>query len=343
MAKCYNCGHSFDYDKYYGICPKCSAYNKEKLPEEEHQELHEQYDQQKECGNLDSQGYYGVPGAGQDYHSMPGAGQDYQGMSGAGQEYHNMPGTEQYPGYYGSYRETAVQGGRPKSSSASIAVFIFLILGIVAVIGMPIVYLVGKSMDLGIQIARDAVVEAREWREEDWAVPKDDWEETPALEPQQPRQSVEITAVGLQETCLFGKEQKMSLTVMGQPYVKIPAGQVEGFPKGENLVAIPVSYLDETETYVEYNSLGMIYTGFGEQVYRYALDSFDLEGYEQELGDTEIVDAYSIVWGETGQGEILAFLPEETTAFTLYLESRDEDTYQMLGLYGIPLEIQAPD
>lgn len=41
--KCYNCGKNFEYETYYGICPKCGCYNK---PEEKdlHQELHDLYD-----------------------------------------------------------------------------------------------------------------------------------------------------------------------------------------------------------------------------------------------------------------------------------------------------------
>ena len=309
MAKCYNCKNSFDYEKYYGICPKCSAYNKEKLPEEEHEELHEQYDSQKICGNLNNQGYYGAPDSAQEYYRGPEPAQEYQ----------YVPGPDQYSGSYGSCQRPVMQGGRPKSSSASIAVFIFLILGIVAAILMPIVYLVGKSMDLGTRIVKDAAVEAREWKEEDWASLEEEWEEPPAAELQQPRQSVEITEAGIHKTCLLGKGQNMALTVMEQPYVKIPAGQVEGFPQGENLVAVPVSYQDESEEYSDYYPLGMIYAGYGEQMYRSMMDSYDLEGYEEEL---------------------LVFLPEDITGFSLYLESRDEDTYQMLGLYGIPLEIQ---
>lgn len=38
MAKCRECGTDFDYDNYYGICPKCGVYHKEKPPEEGHQQ-----------------------------------------------------------------------------------------------------------------------------------------------------------------------------------------------------------------------------------------------------------------------------------------------------------------
>ena len=27
--KCLSCGKNFDYEKYYGICPKCGTYNKQ--------------------------------------------------------------------------------------------------------------------------------------------------------------------------------------------------------------------------------------------------------------------------------------------------------------------------
>lgn len=42
--KCYSCGKNFDYEKYYGICPKCGCYNKKETAEEQHQQYHEQYD-----------------------------------------------------------------------------------------------------------------------------------------------------------------------------------------------------------------------------------------------------------------------------------------------------------
>lgn len=44
MAKCCNCGKSFDYEKYYGICPKCSAYNREEMPEEAYEKIYKEDD-----------------------------------------------------------------------------------------------------------------------------------------------------------------------------------------------------------------------------------------------------------------------------------------------------------
>lgn len=37
--KCFNCGKTFDYEKYYGICPRCGCFNKQETKEEIHQEL----------------------------------------------------------------------------------------------------------------------------------------------------------------------------------------------------------------------------------------------------------------------------------------------------------------
>ena len=42
--KCLNCGKNFDYEKYYGICPKCGSFNKEETPQEQHQRYHKEYD-----------------------------------------------------------------------------------------------------------------------------------------------------------------------------------------------------------------------------------------------------------------------------------------------------------
>lgn len=42
--KCFNCGKNFDYEKYYGICPKCGSFNKTETAREQHQRYHDAYD-----------------------------------------------------------------------------------------------------------------------------------------------------------------------------------------------------------------------------------------------------------------------------------------------------------
>lgn len=42
--KCSSCHKQFDNEKYYGICPKCGAFNKLRLAEEEHMNYHDMYD-----------------------------------------------------------------------------------------------------------------------------------------------------------------------------------------------------------------------------------------------------------------------------------------------------------
>lgn len=36
--RCFNCNKNFDYDKYYGICPKCGCYNKKESSQEQQQQ-----------------------------------------------------------------------------------------------------------------------------------------------------------------------------------------------------------------------------------------------------------------------------------------------------------------
>lgn len=42
--KCSNCGKKFDYEKYYGICPKCGSFHKKETAGEQHQRYHDAYD-----------------------------------------------------------------------------------------------------------------------------------------------------------------------------------------------------------------------------------------------------------------------------------------------------------
>ena len=41
---CKNCHKKFDNEKYYGICPKCGAFNRLHVSEEEHMNYHNMYD-----------------------------------------------------------------------------------------------------------------------------------------------------------------------------------------------------------------------------------------------------------------------------------------------------------
>ena len=41
--RCYNCHKNFDYEKYYGICPKCGCFNQKETREERHEDLHDRF------------------------------------------------------------------------------------------------------------------------------------------------------------------------------------------------------------------------------------------------------------------------------------------------------------
>ena len=41
--RCNSCHKNFDYDKYYGICPKCGSFNQRETREARHEELHDRF------------------------------------------------------------------------------------------------------------------------------------------------------------------------------------------------------------------------------------------------------------------------------------------------------------
>ena len=41
--RCFNCRKEFDYEKYYGICPKCGCFNQKESREERHEDLHDRF------------------------------------------------------------------------------------------------------------------------------------------------------------------------------------------------------------------------------------------------------------------------------------------------------------
>lgn len=319
MAKCFNCGKNFDYEKYYGICPKCGSYNREETPEEEHQKLHEQYDTaQVKHAHYETEGQGTVSGGGTAQYRYSGAKQQY---------YSSAPQ---------AFQGGQSAAGRAKATPAAIVVFILLILGIIGTILFPVFYTVGKSMQLGFSVVRDISYGnfsdvPDTWDSyEDFSGGSEDyvWKE----------QSAPVVAVKSGDICYLGSAGELQVTV-GEARVRVPAGYVDDFPEGERLVAISVAHADNSDSYGDYRALDMLYVGYGENTYRECLTSYDMEEYLNVLGSIRIVDRYNISYGED-EGEILVFVPEEVTSLELYLESRNEDTYELQKIYRISLEIK---
>lgn len=59
--RCYGCHKKFNYEKYYGICPKCGCFNQKETREERHGELQERFGGEPVRGNRRE---YEVPGTG---------------------------------------------------------------------------------------------------------------------------------------------------------------------------------------------------------------------------------------------------------------------------------------
>lgn len=222
MAKCFSCGKSFDYEKYYGICPKCGAYNRENTAGEEHRELHERYDTtEPHAAHYDEghdSGYYGSFGT--------------AGMSSAN-------------GRAASER---------KASPAGTVIFVLLLIGILLSMAMPFLYTFGRTMGLGADIAY-------EFGDSDlYESDADDVDEDGEPSAQR-EQTAQILPAAAGETVSLGRNGEMTVTVTGARVI-VPAGQVSDFPEGENLVGIAVSYANDYQDYYSYYALDTPYVGY---------------------------------------------------------------------------------
>lgn len=323
MAKCFNCGKNFDYEKYYGICPKCGTYNREETPEEAHMALHEQYDNREHCQSHEQ------------YNDLQHSRlhEQYDNQRQNQQHYEAGTGTSQGRYVAAPWPAAAKRQGtaRAKATPGAILVFVLLIIGIVGTIAFPILYTFGRSMRLGVSVTEDIFSQAGE------DLYGDDGGSDSAGDVLYAEQTAPVVQRNAGEPLYLGNDGELAVTV-GAARVRVPAGYVEGFPKGENLVAISVTHQDAHVGYEDYSATDMLYVGYYEDTYRACLTSYDMEQYLNVLGSIRIVDRYNISYGE-GEGELLVFVPEEVTSLNLYIESRNEDTYEMIEIYEIPLEI----
>ena len=307
MAKCINCGKIFDYEKYYGICPKCSTYNREDTPEEEHQELHEKYDSAK---NVHVELDEAVKAA-----------------------YQNEYGP-QYQQQAADFRVNRPVQSRPVQNGSSVGTVVFVLLLVALVVSILLVpiYIMTQAARVG-RVVNESIYDALESMDgEDWGVKESE-------EVEHIPQEVDITDVSVGTTVSLGRNGDVEFTV-NDVRTMVPAGFVEDFPEGEKLVAISVTCVNYTEEYTDYTAVDKLYIGYGENHYKEVMSEYDMEDYMDIVGGTTIVDDYSFYAGSL-RGDILVFVPEDVNTFDLYLESRDENNLDMLGLYRVPLELDA--
>lgn len=268
MAKCFQCGKEFDYEKYYGICPKCGAYNEKKR---------------------------------QIYVAKP-------------------VGNSTKP---------------EKASGASTAGFICIIIGIIAGIIFPFAYVIGKAIAVAGMEDRSSIVE--EVEENETVDFYDDVNKIP--------QNPEIITVNPGEAFSIGMESPSTISVESAEVV-VKADTVLDFPVTENLVAVKLNYetlgSDDYYHYYGYSVSEMPYIGYN-GVFKECLDEYVLEEYEEFLPQMNILDIWEITNDVNGNGVFLVFVPVGVTEFNFYMESRSEETNDVMKIYSVPLQISGEE
>lgn len=316
MGKCSGCGKEFDYEKYYGICPKCGVYNKENLSQEVYEELHRQYDGETPKDESTQKTY-----AAENRSDAGGNTSWTAGAAGNQQIYVAKPVTERK---------------RAKSSGMSIAVFICILIGIVIGIIFPFGYLMGKSVSLVSDLEWDSTVDILEDYEENGSI--DFYEEDNKI-PNMP----EILSKEAGEAFQIGEAVTYHISVESAEVVAA-AGTVPDFPPAENLVAVKVNYERTGDSngyeYYSYNMFDVAYVGYN-GTFKPCVDEYVLMDYEAVLPQMNILDVWEISEDANGTGVFLVFVPVGVTEIDFYLESRSEETNHIQEIYSVPLQINA--
>ena len=336
--KCFKCGRNFDYEKYYGICPKCGCYNKRETAQEQHQQLHDMYDggYTHTAYNPGGQGGgqpYGGPGnpmgqgGGQPYGGPgnpmgQGGGQPYGGPGnpmgqGGGQPY-GGPGNPMGQGGGRSYGyppggDRGFQGnivvrevGRKQKQGGTIFLLICLSIFLLVFIGGTI--MVGIYSDKQKESVQREIMEA----------------DVPVLEHEPGEEfACQELMIRVTEAYTLGDDSELDI------------------PEGKKLIAVRLEGVGDG-SWKDGNRLpdAYIYDGKG---YYGCISSYQYEPYGQVYGYPGL-DNFAFLGEEYGEGWIGFLLDKEEEEFTFCLEARSGQNKVLLdGIHQVKLTLSRRD
>ena len=284
--KCFKCGRNFDYEKYYGICPKCGCYNKPETAQEQHQQLHDMYD-----GGYTHTAYNpGGQGGGQPYGGPgnpigQGGGQPYGGPGnpmgqGNSQPYGYSPGGN--GGFQGNIVVREV--GRKQKQGGTIFFLISLSIFLLVFIGGTV--MVGICSDKYEQNVQREVMEAG----------------VPVLEHERGEDFVcQALRIRVTEAYTLADDSELDI------------------PEGKKLVAVRLEGVGDG-SWEDGNRISEAYIYAGGGCYK-SIPNYQYDAYGRGYGCPGL-DNYAFFGEEYGEGWIGFLLDKEEETFTFCLEAR---------------------
>lgn len=316
--KCFKCGRNFDYEKYYGICPKCGCYNKRETTQEQHQQLHDLYDggYTHTTYNPGGQGGgqpYGSPGnpvgqGGGQFYGGPGnpagqgGGQFYGGPGNPGNQGNGQP--YGYPPGGGSFQGNVVVREVKQKQKQGGTIFFLISLGIFLLV------FIGGTLMVGVYTDKQEENVQREFMEAS----------VPVLEHE----------AGEAFAC-----QNLMIRVT-EAYVLADEGELD-MPEGKKLVAVHLEGIGDG-SWEDENRLSDAYIYAGGGYYR-CIPSYEYEPYGAMYGCPGL-DDFAFYGQEKGEGWIGFLLDKEEDEFVFCLEARfGEGRLQLDGIHKVKLKI----
>lgn len=303
--KCSSCGKSFDYEKYYGICPKCGTYNKKPVTQEQqnqgyqqnagYRQSNESYQQQYESFQQQNQQER------QDFQQAQWDARQQQANNGQWQNM-NMPLTPE--------EQQKIVRRKTACIVLGILTAVCVVLGVVIItVGQHKLGEVDTTVVTDVTALEAPVTPEDKTFGESFVVDEDT--------------GIEVAFDQVEVLCEANVESE--------------------FPENEKLVSVLVKGTG-SKTEWDYDAglsdpVGSIYEGYGD-VFESEVSSYDLEDYQEYIGGKLDMSTSSLKY-DNETGYLYFFLPEEVNEFYLYVEQRDVNTNQVLKVYRVPTTLGA--
>jgi hypothetical protein len=304
MVKCSSCGKRFDYDKYYGICPKCGSYNRP-VDQQTNQDPLWGTEQQDAFGQAEEK-------ARQEQAHWREMEQDADHM----ESWINVDATKPNKEHADCLRDETKP--KKKKSKVNLVLFCCVIACFVIFIALALVSQVIKDGDLQIGNETEIAIDEAEQP----PISQGEMEQDLLLEDTYGR------TIRVEEARILASPDTLAGLPTGEGLLAVKL--VTGWQQEDG---------DRDYDLYDYDLVDEIYLETSGH-YRKSAASYSFEDLaEDPTADLDSFSLYSISYSGTSEGYLFFLYPSDATTATLYIPVSDPDDGDLLYYYEIPLDV----